>query len=53
MCAFGGADAIACLILGKVSAYVDQRQLMLLMYFGYTGIFLFFIAWSVRTNAYF
>ena len=52
MCAFGGADAIACLILGKASKYIDQRRLMIFMYFGYTCLFLFFMVWSVRTNAY-
>ena len=53
MCAFGGADAIACLLLGKLSAYISQYRLIILMYLGYTCIFCFFLFWSVRTNAYF
>lgn len=53
MCAFGGADAVACLLLGKLSAYISQYRLMILMYLGYTCIFCFFLFWSVRTNAYF
>ena len=53
MCAFGGADAIACLLLGKLSAYISQYRLIILMYLGYTSIFCFFLFWSVRTNAYF
>ena len=53
MCTFGGADAVACLFIGKIAPVVGRLNLMIFSYVVYSVIFLFMMVWQVQTSAYF